>query len=899
MKLQKIGNIFSVIIMIFLFLFLADLGMFLDKDLTIEASEKHRIDEVGIGDWEYWDTENQEAEKGALYGHNKIETKEGRGFISDIYYGMISIPRDIWGRIRFTIYETIKIGKASIFSAISPRSRKETVLFLQDEIMSDSLTSLTDEKDRGKEDTQKNKGLNNLRDRIKEMEKEIEKLKEINEEYKKSDLMELESQEDDIYDIDEKELGENGERILGIKIDVNSAPKEYLIKIIHIGAARAEKLIELRPFLSLDDLIRVPGIGEKNIIDIKKEEIAFVDVSDLIIGEVEGKDSENEKSDDNGDEKEKANEKEDNEGKVAGAKISDPCLDGGKIDINRVGAEYLVFLDGIGETRAGNIVSYRKGQKFNRLDDLINVLGIGEGIVSKIREQGCGFVKNNNRGTRNSSGGSSSRGSGNNSAISPPSEKQTPMLGIIISEVQLLPTSNRFIEIYNNTNDSVDLTGWYIQRKTKVRTSWKPLVTKTKFKNKIVEAKSYFLVSRESLDNSDIILDNLTLTNDNSLVIKDLNGNIVDKVGFGDAQDYETTADSNPEMGKSIGRVWNEGSKKYTDTNNNASDFEVQSPTPGSKNSETPPLGVPDDQTTADILPPVRENGSPSQSEILGYGTSEISIGLTTNEIAVCKYSLGEGIDYNSMISVFSTIDGKSHSFLMTNLSNGSNHNLYIRCVDVLGNSNDDDFAVSFSVASSPSSADQAIDLDITPPNIIISEIQIEGEKKSHDFIELYNPTDQNIYLDNHGGFHIKLVKRTENGQSNTSIKSWQGDTASKIPAKGYYLWARSSRNEDYPSLISADTWTTAGIANDNGVGLLWKRGDESFTIDSLGWGDDFNNVLFENLAFSENPLAGKSLGRKWSSTNGGHYIDTNNNQNDFEIQTPTPGAQNIPLQSQ
>ena len=82
-------------------------------------------------------------------------------------------------------------------------------------------------------------------------------------------------------------------------------------------------------------------------------------------------------------------------------------------------------------------------------------------------------------------------------------------------------------------------------------------------------------------------------------------------------------------------------------------------------------------------------------------------------------------------------------------------------------------------------------------------------------------------------------------------------------------------------------------------MGLLWKRGDESFTIDSLGWGDDFNNVLFENLAFSENPLAGKSLGRKWSSTNGGHYIDTNNNQNDFEIQTPTPGAQNIPLQSQ
>jgi len=60
------------------------------------------------------------------------------------------------------------------------------------------------------------------------------------------------------------------------KIDINSAPLEDLVKIIHIGEVRAKELIFLRPFFSLDDLDRIKGISEARIKDIKKQGLAWV-----------------------------------------------------------------------------------------------------------------------------------------------------------------------------------------------------------------------------------------------------------------------------------------------------------------------------------------------------------------------------------------------------------------------------------------------------------------------------------------------------------------------------------------------------------------------------------------------------------------------------------------------
>ena len=60
------------------------------------------------------------------------------------------------------------------------------------------------------------------------------------------------------------------------QIDVNSATAEELDKIIHIGPVRAAEMIQIRPFTSLDDLVRIKGIAAGRLADIKAQGLACV-----------------------------------------------------------------------------------------------------------------------------------------------------------------------------------------------------------------------------------------------------------------------------------------------------------------------------------------------------------------------------------------------------------------------------------------------------------------------------------------------------------------------------------------------------------------------------------------------------------------------------------------------
>src|SRR3989344_9377040 len=61
------------------------------------------------------------------------------------------------------------------------------------------------------------------------------------------------------------------------QIDINSALLEKLDEIIWVGPATAEKIINTRPFESVDDLTKVSGIGEVKLSDIKTQGLACVD----------------------------------------------------------------------------------------------------------------------------------------------------------------------------------------------------------------------------------------------------------------------------------------------------------------------------------------------------------------------------------------------------------------------------------------------------------------------------------------------------------------------------------------------------------------------------------------------------------------------------------------------
>ena len=95
---------------------------------------------------------------------------------------------------------------------------------------------------------------------------------------------------------------------------------------------------------------------------------------------------------------------------------------------------------------------------------------------------------------------------------------------IFINEIRPYPTESRFIELYNNSSTEVNLTDWYIQRKTETGETFSSLVSSTYFENKKISPNDYFLISRASLSGADIILDNLTITLSNTIQIKNQSG---------------------------------------------------------------------------------------------------------------------------------------------------------------------------------------------------------------------------------------------------------------------------------------------------------------------------------------------------------------------------------------
>ncbi|MEK7572516.1 MAG: lamin tail domain-containing protein [Patescibacteria group bacterium] len=133
---------------------------------------------------------------------------------------------------------------------------------------------------------------------------------------------------------------------------------------------------------------------------------------------------------------------------------------------------------------------------------------------------------------------------------------------IIINEVQLNPVAERFIELYNSDNLAVDLTGWYIQRKTATGNDFSSLVSKTYFENKTINANDYFLISKDTLG-----LSAFTLTESNTIQLKNSDQKVADKIGWGNG---ESSVADNPPDGKSIQR---------TDTG-----WIIASPTPSASN---------------------------------------------------------------------------------------------------------------------------------------------------------------------------------------------------------------------------------------------------------------------------------------------------------------------------
>jgi hypothetical protein len=168
---------------------------------------------------------------------------------------------------------------------------------------------------------------------------------------------------------------------------------------------------------------------------------------------------------------------------------------------------------------------------------------------------------------------------------------------LVINEImygQNDATKNEFIELYNPTNSSIDVTGYTLKKLPKPSTTTILIVERKKdnlvssFKcvepvNCIIPAGGYFLISHPDYQvaiGADLVYSNISnsIANNNTIFLYNQNKELVDKVGWGMATEIENQPAIDFADGQSIERALG------VDTDNNLLDFKINQ-TPSPKNN--------------------------------------------------------------------------------------------------------------------------------------------------------------------------------------------------------------------------------------------------------------------------------------------------------------------------
>ncbi len=178
----------------------------------------------------------------------------------------------------------------------------------------------------------------------------------------------------------------------------------------------------------------------------------------------------------------------------------------------------------------------------------------------------------------------------------PETATSTPQIKIIINEVQIAGATadDEFIELYNPNSAPTDITDWNLAKKIKSGTEsnlvWKFSASTT------IPANSYFLIVSQKATSTPADTtysgSSFYIAADSTVLLKNKNGEIIDKVGIGEAADFETAPTLNPPKNQSISRV------NFSDTDNNQIDFIISTSTPQGTSStpakvEPPPPPAP------------------------------------------------------------------------------------------------------------------------------------------------------------------------------------------------------------------------------------------------------------------------------------------------------------------
>ena len=198
---------------------------------------------------------------------------------------------------------------------------------------------------------------------------------------------------------------------------------------------------------------------------------------------------------------------------------------------------------------------------------------------------------------------------------------------------------------------------------------------------------------------------------------------------------------------------------------------------PTTKKETSPQLTPGPAPSVPDTTPPKRLNPQPKDKSNLPTDTRKTTLGLETDEKAICRYGDVAGVSYDSMRGSFDQTNAASHSVLITTLSEGEKYKYYIRCMDEKGNKNIDDFVISFGVKlpedktppvlSNPSHFGDVLPKDTKEVVISITTNEVTSCRYSTIGGVSYNSMPGRFsYYDQTKRFHTKKLTGLENGKA-------------------------------------------------------------------------------------------------------------------------------------
>lgn len=419
---------------------------------------------------------------------------------------------------------------------------------------------------------------------------------------------------------------------------------------------------------------------------------------------------------------------------------------------------------------------------------------------------------------------------------------------VVISEVRVTggtgKTNDEFVELYNPTDQPIDISGWRLAKLTKLAGPTEyvdlvgvfPTTTPTR-----IETKSYFLIAHTGYEvtnnvEPDIIYSNNAISNDNTVVLLDTAGVIVDLVGWGDANNFEggddeaanAQTDANPSIERKPGGSLGNGQ----DTDNNKNDFTRAPSSP--QNADSQPLPQPNTAPVALFM-------ISTSSANVGTNITFDATGSSDSDGTIASYAWDFG----------NTQTGAGVIVSYTYMATGT-FNITLTVTD--DKSGVDKVTQSVIIAEAATNFNQPTISSTTTSGlaILINELLFDPNSGEKEWIELYNASTSTVDL------------------TGWTLHDGVGQIAaptSSLAVGGYFVVELSSSKLNN----SGDQITLK-----NSIGEI---------IDQIGYGDFNDGNKTDNAPVV---AKGNTLARIGTSQN------TGNDKNDFtETTTPTLGGAN------